>query len=336
MSGKKSILYIGNKLASLNRTPTAADIMPSLLEHEDFKVYSFSSKKNKFFRLIDMLFRTFVLASKVDWVIIDVYSTQNFWYAYLCGKICTLKKVSYINILHGGNLESRLKKRYFPFFNNARFNIAPSKFLFSKFAGEGLQNLKFIPNSIDLNQYKFKQRKKLRPKLIWVRAFAEIYNPFLAIQLLENLLQDYKDAELFMVGPKKDNSFDKCRSYVKEHNLPVYFTGKLEKNEWHQLSEKCDIFLNTSTIDNTPVSIVEAMALGLPVVSSNVGGIPFLIENQMDGVLFENGNLQDFTNKITDLLENRLDAMNISTEARKKVEKFDWGIVKKLWVNVLS
>ena len=332
----KSILYLGNKLASLNRTPTAADILPGLLEEEGFKVYSYSSKKNKILRLIDMLFRTLVLASKVDWVIIDVYSTQNFWYAYLCGMICKFKKVSYINILHGGNLENRLKRRYFSFFNGATYNIAPSKFLHVKFMKAGVKNLEFIPNSIVLNEYKFRQRKMLKPKLIWVRAFAEIYNPFLAIQLLEKLLENYSEAELFMVGPRKDSSFEKCLDYVRKYKLPVHFTGKLEKHEWHQLSEKCDIFLNTSTVDNTPISIIEAMALGLPIISSRVGGIPFLIDDHVDGVLFENRNLQDFTNKTINLLENRLDFTEISKTARKKVHKFSWEVVKELWLNLLT
>jgi len=332
----KSILYLGNKLARLNRSPTAADILPGLLAEEGFRLYSFSSKKNKVLRLSEMLYQTMILSMKVDWVIIDVYSTQNFWYAYLCGMICKLKSVPYINILHGGNLENRLRKRYFSYFNGADYNIAPSRFLYTKFTDAELKNLKFIPNAIALNEYKFKQRGKLKPKLLWVRAFAEIYNPFLAIQLLEKVIQKYKDAELFMVGPKKDESFEKCRVYARKHKLPVHFTGKLEKNEWHQLSEECDVFINTSTIDNTPVSIIEAMALGLPVVSSKVGGIPFLIDDEVDGVLFENRNLQDFTNKTIDLLENRLDSMNISIEARKKIEKFDWKIVKHLWINVLT
>ena len=111
----KSILYIGNKLANLDRTPTSADILPGLLQEEGFKVYSFSSKRSKMSRLAEMLFKTLKLGPKVDWVIIDVYSTQNFWYAYLCGRICKLKGIPYINILHGGNLEIRLKKYIFLF-----------------------------------------------------------------------------------------------------------------------------------------------------------------------------------------------------------------------------
>lgn len=332
----KSILYIGNKLANLDRTPTSADILPGLLQKEGFKVYSFSSKRNKVSRLAEMLFKTLKLGPKVDWVIIDVYSTQNFWYAYLCGRICKLKSIPYINILHGGNLEIRLKKRYFPFFKSAEYNIAPSKFLLAKFSSSGLENLKFIPNSIPLEEYKFKTRHELEPKLLWVRAFAEIYNPILAIQLLENLLQDYKDAELFMVGPKKDESYEQCKKYVEEHNLPVHFTGKLGKQDWHQLSEQCDLFINTAKIDNTPVSIIEAMALGLPVLSSNVGGIPYLINNQQDGILYNNGDLEDLIAKSKDLLENPVKSYNISLKARTKVETFNWEIVKKLWLNILS
>ncbi|UAB86183.1 glycosyltransferase family 4 protein [Zunongwangia sp. SCSIO 43204] len=332
----KSILYIGNKLAKLNRTPTSADILPGLLQKEGFEVYSFSSKINKVSRLAEMLLKTLQLGPKVDWVIIDVYSTQNFWYAYLCGKICKLNGILYINILHGGNLEKRLKTKYLPFFRNAEYNIAPSQFLLSKFLTSGLENLKFIPNSIPLEEYKFKSRYELKPKLLWVRAFAEIYNPFLAIQLLEALLQDYKDAELFMVGPKKDESYEQCKKYVEEHNLPVHFTGKLEKQDWHQLSEQCDLFINTARIDNTPVSIVEAMALGLPVLSSNVGGIPYLIIDQEDGVLYNNADLEDLIAKTKDLLENSVKISNISLRARKKIEGFNWEIVKKLWLNILS
>ncbi|WBL23204.1 glycosyltransferase family 4 protein [Zunongwangia sp. HRR-M8] len=332
----KKILYIGNKLANLGRTPTSADILPGLFEKEGYVVYSFSVKENKILRLLDMLKSVLVLSNKVDWIIIDVYSTQNFWYAYLCGKLSKAKGVHYINILHGGNLERRLRKNFLSFFHNAKYNIAPSEFFYSKFSAVGLTNLKFIPNSIKLDEYNFKERHQFGPKIIWVRSFAEIYNPLLAIQLLELLVQKYGKSALYMVGPDKDGSLLKCKNYAEKNKLPVHFKGKLDKKIWHKLAEECDIFLNTSTLDNTPVSIVEAMALGLPVLSSKVGGIPYLIEDGKDGILFESNNLKDLADKTFKLLDKQLDANTIAKNARKKVEKFDWENVKDQWNDLLT
>ncbi|WBL24847.1 glycosyltransferase family 4 protein [Zunongwangia sp. HGR-M22] len=332
----KKVLYIGNKLAHTGSTPTSADILPGLLEKEGYIVYSFSAKENKILRLLDMLKSVLMFSNKVDWIIIDVYSTQNFWYAYLCGMLSKMKGVQYINILHGGNLEKRLRKRFFSFFQNAKYNIAPSEFFYSKFSTVGLSNLKFIPNSIKLDEYNFKERFQFAPKIIWVRAFAEIYNPMLAIQLLELLVQKYGSAALYMVGPDKDGSMLKCKNYAEINKLPITFTGKLDKKQWHKLAAECDIFLNTSTIDNTPVSIVEAMALGLPVLSSKIGGIPYLIEDGKDGILFESNNLKDLADKTFKLLDKQLDANTIAKNARKKVEKFDWKNVKDQWNDLLT
>src|SRR5690606_41312383 len=82
-----------------------------------------------------------------------------------------------------------------------------------------------------------------------------------------------------------DGSLSAAKKYAKKHDLRVNFTGKLKKKEWIKLSAAYDIFINTSDIDNTPVSVIEAMALGLPVVSTNVGGIPYLIEEGKTGLL---------------------------------------------------
>src|SRR5690606_19403573 len=83
----------------------------------------------------------------------------------------------------------------------------------------------------------------------------------------------------------KDGTLKKCRVYSEKHNLPVTFPGKLKKREWAAMSVNYDIFLNTTNIDNTPISVIESMALGLAIVSTDVGGMHFLVENQKDGIL---------------------------------------------------
>ena len=175
-----------------------------------------------------------------------------------------------------------------------------------------------------------------QPKLLWVRAFAEIYDPMAALETLELLLENHENAELCMVGPEKDSSFKKCKTYAREKNLPVTFTGFLEKKEWLQLSENFDIFLNTTTIDNTPVSVIEAMALGLPVVSTNVGGIPYLIDDQAQGLLVPSRAPAAMAEAVKELITHPEKARKLAFSAREKVEEFDWNLVKKKWAKILS
>ena len=83
MKHRKRLLYIGNKLAQHGKSPTTADLLPSLLEREGFQVIVASSKKNKLLRLFDMMRVTYQNRKKIDLVIIDTYSTWNFYYAVI-------------------------------------------------------------------------------------------------------------------------------------------------------------------------------------------------------------------------------------------------------------
>ncbi len=277
-------------------------------------------------------------AGTADYVLIDVYSTTNFWYAYAVALLCQQQQLKYIPILHGGNLPARLKKSTKAcnrIFRKAYLIVSPSLYLKEIFEKEGYTNIKYIPNSITLEQYEFKRRKTIRPRLLWVRAFAQIYNPMLALNVLDLVLKKYPEAELCMVGPDKDGTSETCRHYAERKNLPVKFTGKLSKNEWISLAADYDIFLNTTDVDNTPVSVIEAMALGLPVVSTNVGGIPYLIDQNKEGLLVPPNNSEEMAAAVFELIEKPEKAEEMSRAARKKVEAFDWELVKKKWKDIL-
>jgi glycosyltransferase involved in cell wall biosynthesis len=215
-------------------------------------------------------------------------------------------------------------------------NVAPSLFLYDIFREAGFANLQIIPNSIELSKYPFKQRSTFGPKLLWVRRFQERYNPMLAVKVLEKLRQEYPDASLCMVGPEKDGTLSKCKAYAKEHNLPVRFTGKLRKKQWAKLSVDADIFLNTTNIDNTPISVIESMALGLAVVSTDVGGMYFLIEDKKDGVLVPEKEVEAMANAVRTLVEQPETASKMTLQAREKVTGFDWEIVKVKWNQLLE
>ena len=115
----------------------------------------------------------------------------------------------------------------------------------------------------------------------------------------------------------------------------VKVTGLLSKSEWHTLSEDYDIFINTTNVDNTPVSVVEAMALGLPVVSTNVGGLPFLLEDGKDALLVNKGDAEAVYKSVKSLIDNTTLSSVIVDNARSKAESFDWEKVKEKWRELL-
>ena len=122
----RTILYIGNKLEhNSSKNVSTIQILGSALEGEGFHVIYASSKSNKLQRLCDMIWTCLKARKKADYVLIDTYSTQNFYYALIISQICRLFKLDYIPILHGGNLEKRLKEN--PKFSQLIFSHAKWK-----------------------------------------------------------------------------------------------------------------------------------------------------------------------------------------------------------------
>jgi glycosyltransferase involved in cell wall biosynthesis len=316
----KNLLYIGNKLSKHGVTPTTIEILGPLLEQEGFVVAYSSSLNYKVLRFISMLWAVFQ-NRKVDFVLIDTYSTTNFWYAFATSQLCRCLKIKYIPILHGGNLAFRLKNN--PrickmIFKHSFQNVAPSLFLMEQFKSEGYGNVMHIPNSIELENYPFLQREKVKPNLLWVRSFAKIYNPNMAVEVFAYIIKKYPEATLCMVGPEKDGNLLKAQQKAKNLKLDILFTGRLPKQDWINKSQEYDIFINTTHFDNMPVSVIEAMSLGLAVISTNVGGISFLIENQKEGLLIPDNDVDKMVEAIDRLIDN-IDLFDkITTNARRK------------------
>ena len=336
----KKIVYIGNNFAKSSNYHSAMETLSDMLVFSGFNVIKSSSKRNKIHRLLNMC-RTLIKHRKsTTYVLIDTFSTINFYYALITSQLSRILKLRYIPILHGGNLPSRLDRT--PIFSklifkNAYLNISPSKYLEFEFKKRNIKTY-YLPNSIDLNKYEFKLRENIKPNLLWVRAFDATYNPLLAIKVLSKLKEIYPKATLCMVGPDKDGSMAKAKQLAKKLNVfsDIKFTGVLKKEDWHLLSKKQDIFINTTNVDNMPVSIIEAMALGFPIISTNVGGLPYLIEDEKDGLLVAPNIVNAMTEAIIKLLQNPEKVKKFSLNARKKANTLDSDTVKKEWIKILT
>lgn len=333
------ILYAGNILSKFGYTPTFIETLTPKLS-EIYDLISVSNKKNQVLRMLDMIKAVYINRKSLKLVLIDSYSVRAFWYTYILAKLCNRFQIPYIPILRGGGYPYRLisspKKCKF-IFENSYINISPSVYLKEHFENSGYE-VTYIPNFIPIKSYKYKNRNLTRPNILWVRSFHDIYNPMLAIEILKDLKLKHPEAKLCMVGPDKDGSLIKVEEASIENKLngSLILTGKLSKKEWTDLSEDYDIFINTTNFDNHPVSVIEAMALGLPVISTNVGGIPFLIKDREDGVLVPANDKEKFVYEIENLISDNKFASEISVKARKKAEEFDWDQVKCKWFEVID
>lgn len=332
------ILYLGNKLSAHGFTPTGVETLGEKLQSAGWPVVTKSSVRNQILRLADMLFAVLRYRRRAGLVMIDTYSTSGFWFAFLSGMLCRWLGIRYVPVLRGGQLPERLErnpKLASLLFRHSWCNAAASEYLAQAFSRKNYP-VKVIHNYINTGDYTFQLRKHARPRLLWVRSFHQIYNPVMALQVFGKLKSVYPDATLCMIGPDKDGSLESCKRYAAEHDLPVEFTGLLSKKEWTAKSKEFDIFINTTHIDNTPVSVMEAMALGMPVVSTRVGGIPYLFENGTEGLMVPDNDPDEMLKAILKLVRDPEYTEAVSAAARQKACTWDWSRIQSLWVSLFE
>jgi glycosyltransferase involved in cell wall biosynthesis len=236
--------------------------------------------------------------------------------------------------LHGGALPAFARRwagRTRRLLGSAAAVTAPSSYLVESLRPYR-SDLRLIPNGLDIPSYPFRLRAAPRPKLMWLRAFHRIYDPVMAVRTLDALA--LPEAALCMIGPDKgDGSLQETRAAVERLNLGarVEFAGAAPKSQIGGRLHPGDIFLNTSTVDNTPVSVLEAMACGACVVSTRVGGIPYLVADGEDGLLVEPGNAEAMAAAVRRILNDGALAASLSANARRKAERCDWSRVVPQW-----
>jgi len=337
----KSILIVGNFLsASLGTRSVCEDFAERLIE-AGWNVITTSSKMRRMERVLDMFGTVWSSRHQYRLASIDVFSGLAFiWAEMVCFLLKRIGK-PYILILHGGNLPEfsrRWPGRVTRLLQSASKVVAPSPYL--------LENMKFyrsnitlIPNPIDITKYSFCPRNPPRPILIWLRAFHNIYNPPLAVFVIALLNSRFSGFQLLMGGGDKgDGSFQKTKQQAELSGVShqIIFSGKIPNKDVPHWLHNGDIFINTTNYDNTPVSVLEAMACGLCVVSTNVGGLPFLLHDGKDALLVPPNDPVSMVTAIQRILTEPGLALNLSINARKLVEQFDWHKVYPLWEDLFQ
>ena len=327
-------------MAPATGSRSVAEGLADRLATRGFAATITSKRTSKALRVVDMLWTVWTARRKYDVAHVDVYSGAAFRWAELVARLLRALRKPFVLTLHGGNLPRMLQaeqRRVARLLTSANAVTAPSHYMADAMR-TARKDIQVIANPISLELYQFRVRNQPKPNIVWLRTFHRVYNPRLAIETLTRLVAYAPNAKLTMIGPDKDGSLAETRATATRLGVldRIDFVGGVPKSRVPHSLGAADIFINTSTTDNAPVSIVEAMAMGLPVVSTNVGGIPYLIESEKSGLLVASEDADGMAKAVRRVLEEPGLSARLSVNARAAAEEFDWSKVVPLWEEVFT
>ena len=188
-----------------------------------------------------------------------------------------------------------------------------------------------IPNLVDLGRFAFRERRPLRPRLLSTRNFDRLYNVACTVRAFRLVQDRWPDATLTLVGAGADERA--LRSLVRDLHLEgVTFAGRVTPEEIARYYAENDIYVQTPDIDNMPTSVIEAFASGLPVVSTEAGGIPAILTHDMHGLLAPLNDHEAIAAHVLRLLGDPELASRLSRAAFATCDRCTWAAIRDKWI----
>ena len=196
-----------------------------------------------------------------------------------------LGKRSVLNY-HSGEADDHLT-RYgalvHPWLRLADAIVVPSQYLRDVFARHGYQ-VAVVPNVVELDRFHYRERDRLRPLLLSNRNLEPHYRVEDAIEAHARLLLHHPDARLVVAGSgSQEQTLARLATRVADGT--VRFLGRVEPGRMPLLYDSCDVFVNASVVDNQPLSVLEAFASGLPVVTTPTGDLAAMVRPGETGLV---------------------------------------------------
>ena len=338
---QKSILFIGNFLSSKGSNQGIAKELDKWLTDKDWRVLKSSSYQNRFLRLLDMIFTSIRQRGNYQAASIDLFSGQAFIYAEVMTFIFNLLKKPVSATLRGGHLAefaAQNPKRVTRVLVRLAKATTPSIFLQEYFSIIRKDILR-IPNGIDLSHYQYYHRQNSNPKIVWLRALHKIYAPWIAIEVLYLLRNKFPHISMTLVGPdKNDGSLERVKLLIDQYKLQeaVLIVGGVEKKQVPCWLNQGDIFINTTRIESFGVSVLEAAACGLPIVTTDAGELPYMWEDGVDALVVPVDDANAMAKAVERILTEPELAAKLSANARKKAERYDWFLIMPQWEKLFT
>jgi glycosyltransferase involved in cell wall biosynthesis len=208
----------------------------------------------------------------------------------------------------------------------------PSEYLVRVFAQHSLR-ARAIFNIIGSETFRFRQRRPLRPMFLSNRNLESHYGVDRVLRAFAIIQQSFPEACLTVAGDGSQRR--SLEQLTRELNLRhVEFTGQIDQGKVFAQYDAADIYLNGSEIDNQPLSLLEAFACGLPVVTTDAGGIPDIVTHEQTGLMVQCGSYEALAREAMRLLQEAALAERITKQAREECRRYSWDAVRGQWLEL--
>ncbi len=207
--------------------------------------------------------------------------------------------------------------------------VVPSPYLQDVCARFGI-DADVVPNTIDLARFAYRARDPLRPRLISTRNFEPLYNVACTVRAFARIQARYPEASLMLVGSGSQTGALQALAGVLRLRH-VTFAGRVDPSQVHRYYADADLYVQTPTIDNMPLSLLEAFASGLPAVATRTGGVPAMMRDGVHGLLARDDDDEAVAAQVIRLLDEPVYARALAAAARETCVAYEWPIVRARW-----
>jgi len=234
---------------------------------------------------------------------------------------------------HSGEADDHLARwgrLVHPFLKLSDAIVVPSRYLGDVFTRRGYTT-RVIPNVVDTGAFRYRDRVPLRPRLLSTRNLEPGYDVANTIRAVALLRGRYPEATLTVAGyGSQDHALRRLAASLGISGA-VRFAGRVEPALMPALADEADIFVNSSLVDNQPISVLEALAAGLPVVSTPTGAIGEMLGDGDTGILVPERDPAAMAGAIAALLDDPARAIGMARRARQAIAVYTWPRVRERW-----
>ena len=269
--------------------------------------------------------------------VIHVYSASYYSYLMSVVPIVLLGRLYGKKVLlnyHSGEAEDHLanwRLTALPIIRLAHTVVVPSGYLVDVFARFGV-TAKAIHNVVELEVFRYRDRSPIRPVFLTSRLHEPLYNVPCVLRAFRLIQDRYPDASLTVAGDGwMRPQLEQLARDLELRNTE--FVGRVPWGDMPDMYDAADVYLTATNIDNMPGSVIECLSCGLPVVTTDAGGVPYIVTHEETALIVPRDDHRAMAASAIRLLEDDSLAVKLGRNGREACLRFTWPAVRDAWLS---